>query len=153
MSSAQFIGWDTAATGRESGCVQELRLSSHRICQCSRLCSTSIPRTRSRTGTRAHSSPGQHLRTADDVSILCARIEPEARRLLAGAWSDPAFVSSYVQWTLGALEQQRRYHCRVAAKQHALLHRVHVINGALFGLTATGRLAPPGDSLNSGCPW
>ncbi|HWM66951.1 MAG TPA: hypothetical protein VNO35_10230 [Steroidobacteraceae bacterium] len=84
--------------------------------------------------------PGQHLRTADDVSILCARIEPEARALLAGAWSDPAFVSSYVQWTLGTLEQQRRYHCRVAAKQHALLHRVHSINGGLFGLTALGAL-------------
>ncbi|MEA3176678.1 MAG: hypothetical protein QOI59_201 [Gammaproteobacteria bacterium] len=84
--------------------------------------------------------PGQHLRTADDVSILCARIEPEARALLAGAWSDPAFVSSYMQWTLGTLEQQRRYHCRVAAKQHALLHRVHSINGGLFGLTALGAL-------------
>jgi hypothetical protein len=84
--------------------------------------------------------PGQHLRTADDVSILCARIEPEARALLAGAWSDPAFVSSYVQWTLGTLEQQRRYHCRVAAKHHALLHRVHSINGGLFGLTALGAL-------------
>jgi hypothetical protein len=82
--------------------------------------------------------PGHHLRSADDVSILCARIEPEARTLLAGAWSDPAFVGSYIEWTLGILEQQRRYHCRVAAKQHALLHRVHSINGALFGLTALG---------------
>jgi hypothetical protein len=59
---------------------------------------------------------------------------------LAGAWSDPAFVSSYVQWTVGTLEQQRRYHCRVAAKQHALLHRVHSLNGLLFGLTAVGAL-------------
>ena len=84
--------------------------------------------------------PGHHLRTADDVSVLCARIEPEARKLLAGAWSDPTFVSSYVQWTINTLEQQRRYHSRVAAKQHALLHRVHSINGALFGLTAVAAL-------------
>ncbi|MBS0418689.1 MAG: hypothetical protein JSR66_13330 [Proteobacteria bacterium] len=84
--------------------------------------------------------PGQHLRTADDVSVLCAQLEPEARTLLAGAWSDPEFVRSYVQWTIDTLEQQRRYHVRVAAKQHALLHRVHAINGALFGLTALGAL-------------
>lgn len=82
--------------------------------------------------------PGHHLRSSDDVSTLCARIEPEARTLLAGAWTDPTFVSGYVQWTLSTLEHQRRYHCRVAAKQHALLHRVHSINGVLFGLTALG---------------
>ena len=84
--------------------------------------------------------PGQHLRTADDVSTLCARIEPLAGKLLAGAWSDAAFVTHYVQWTLDILERQRRYHCCVAAKQHALLHRVHSINGYLFGLTALGAL-------------
>jgi hypothetical protein len=84
--------------------------------------------------------PGQHLRTADDVSTLCARIEPLAGKLLAGAWSDSAFVTGYVQWTLDILERQRRYHCRVAAKQHALLHRVHSINGYLFRLTALGAL-------------
>lgn len=84
--------------------------------------------------------PGQHLRTADDVSTLCARIEPLARKLLEGAWSDSAFLSSYVRWTLNILEQQRRYHSGVAAKQHALLHRVHTINGVLFGLTALGAL-------------
>jgi hypothetical protein len=84
--------------------------------------------------------PGQHLRTADDVSTLCARVEPLARKLLATAWSDSAFVSSYVRWTLDILEQQRRYHRRVAARQHALLHRVHSINGYLFGLTALGAL-------------
>ena len=84
--------------------------------------------------------PGQHLRTADDVSVLCAQLEPEARTLLARAWSDPEFVRSYVQWTIDTLEQQRRYHVRVAAKQHALLHRVHAINGVLFGLTALAAL-------------
>jgi hypothetical protein len=82
--------------------------------------------------------PGHHLRTADDVSKLCARIEPLARELLTGAWSDPVFVSGYVRWTLSILEQQRHYHRGVAAKQHALLHRVHSINGYLFGLTALG---------------
>lgn len=84
--------------------------------------------------------PGQHLRTADDVSTLCARIEPLAQKLLAGGGSDSAFVSSYVRWTLDILERQRRYHCGVAAKQHALLHRVHSVNGYLFGLTALGAI-------------
>jgi hypothetical protein len=82
--------------------------------------------------------PGQHLRTADDVSRLCARVEPLARKILATAWSDSGFVGSYARWTLDILEQQRRYHSRVAARQHALLHRVHSINGYLFGLTALG---------------
>lgn len=84
--------------------------------------------------------PGQHLRTADDVSKICARLEPLAGRLLAGAWPDPVFLGSYVRWTLNLLEQQRRYHLGVAAKQHALLHRVHSINGVLFGLTALGAI-------------
>jgi hypothetical protein len=84
--------------------------------------------------------PGQHLRNGDDVSALCARIEPLARNALATAWSDPIFVSSYARWTLDILEQQRRYHCAVAARQHALLHRVHSINGYLFGLTALGAI-------------
>ena len=82
--------------------------------------------------------PDHHLRTADDVSRLCARVEPLARETLASAWSDSNFVTSYARWTLDILEQQRRYHCRVAARQHALLHRVHSINGYLFGLTALG---------------
>ncbi len=80
--------------------------------------------------------PGQHLRAADDFSALCARVEPLARKRLSNAWSDPAFVNGYINWTLGILEQQRSYHRRVAAKQHALRHRVHSINAALFGLTA-----------------
>jgi hypothetical protein len=84
--------------------------------------------------------PGQHVRTADDVSNLCARVEPLAKERLLGAWSDSGFITDYVRWTLNILEQQRRYHCAVAAKQHALLHRVHSINGWLFGLTALGAL-------------
>jgi len=84
--------------------------------------------------------PGQHLRTADDVSKLCGRVEPLARQILAAAWSDSDFVSGYARWTLDILEQQRRYHSRVAVRQHVLLHRVHSINGYLFGLTALGAL-------------
>ena len=75
------------------------------------------------------------------TSPSCARrIEPLARELLATAWSDPAFVSSYAQWTMDILEQQRHYHYRVASKQHALQHRVHTVNSALFALTALGAL-------------
>jgi hypothetical protein len=81
-------------------------------------------------------APGRHLRVGDDVSILCARIEPLAREQVANAWLDPAFVASYAQWALDILELQRRYHHGIATRQHALLHRVHVINASLFGLTA-----------------
>jgi hypothetical protein len=84
--------------------------------------------------------PGQHLRAADDVATLCTRSEPLARKLLAAVWSDPAFVASYIRWTIDILEQQRHYHHRVAIKQHALLHRVHRINSVLFALTALGAL-------------
>ncbi|MEP6548209.1 MAG: hypothetical protein ABJD53_12155 [Gammaproteobacteria bacterium] len=84
--------------------------------------------------------PGQHLRGADDVEALCTETEPLARKLLANAWSDPAFVQSYVRWTLDILEQQRHYHFGIASKQHALQHRVHTVNTALFALTAVGAL-------------
>jgi hypothetical protein len=84
--------------------------------------------------------PGQHLRAADDIVSLCARSEPLARELLAAAWSDPKFVASYARWTIDILEQQRHYHHGVAIKQHALLHRVHRVNIALFALTALGAL-------------
>jgi hypothetical protein len=84
--------------------------------------------------------PGQHLRGADDVARLCAANEPLARRLLANAWSDPAFIESYARWTIDVLEGQRHYHYRTASRQHALRHRVHSINSALFGLTAVGAL-------------
>jgi hypothetical protein len=84
--------------------------------------------------------PGQHLRSAGDVATLCARIEPLARDRLATAWSDPVFIASYASWTIAILEHQRRYHRRVAIKQHALLHRVHRVNSTLFALTAVGAL-------------
>jgi hypothetical protein len=84
--------------------------------------------------------PGQHLRGADDVAALCAANEPLARELLATAWSNPEFISSYTGWTVNILEQQRHYHFRIASKQHALRHRVHIVNSTLFGLTALGAL-------------
>jgi hypothetical protein len=84
--------------------------------------------------------PGQHLRGVDDVAALCAANEPLAGRLLAGAWSDPEFVASYSRWTIDILDEQRHYHYRIASKQHALRHRVHIINSVLFGLTALGAL-------------
>ena len=84
--------------------------------------------------------PGQHLRTANDISLLCARIEPQARELLAHAWSDSGFIASYASWTRDILEDQRRYHHRVAQRQHHLVHRVHLLNIWLFGLTALGAL-------------
>jgi len=81
-------------------------------------------------------APGQDLPKADEITALCARVEKQARGALAGAWQDAGFVDEYLRWTAGTLEQQRRYHRGVAAKQHALVHRVHAINGVLFGLTA-----------------
>ena len=84
--------------------------------------------------------PGQHLRGANDVAALCASSEPLARKLLSGAWSDPEFTSSYARWTIDILDEQRHYHYRVASKHHALRHRVHIVNSALFALTAVGAL-------------
>jgi hypothetical protein len=82
--------------------------------------------------------PDAHLRDADEISTLCAQHEILAKTRLAGAWSDPAFVAAYAEWTAATLEGQRHYHHGVAGRQHALLHRVHRINSVLFGLTAVG---------------
>jgi PGDYG protein len=84
--------------------------------------------------------PDQHLRTGGEISALCARSEPLARKLLANAWSDAEFIASYSRWTMETLEEQRHYHHRTATRQHALLHRVHVVTTWLFGLTAVGAL-------------
>jgi hypothetical protein len=84
--------------------------------------------------------PGQHLRGADDVAALCSRNEPLARELLAQAWADPDFIAGYAQWTIDILQAQKHYHARIAVRQHALLHRVHRLTSALFGLTALGAL-------------
>jgi hypothetical protein len=84
--------------------------------------------------------PGQHLRSGDDVAVICSKNEPLARSLLDHVWSDPTFIASYALWTMGVLEAQTHYHHRVAIRQHALLHRVHTVNIGLFGLTAVGAL-------------
>ncbi len=67
-------------------------------------------------------------------------MSPSRGALLAGAWSDPEFIASYARWTIDILEQQRHYHHGIAGKQHALRHRVHTVNSALFSLTAVGAL-------------
>lgn len=84
--------------------------------------------------------PGPHLPATDEVAMLCARNDALARRILEAAWSDPEFVSSYARWSIDILLGQRHYHQRIAAIQHALLHRVHRVNGWLFGLTALGAM-------------
>ncbi|HEY2676821.1 MAG TPA: hypothetical protein VGI65_07600 [Steroidobacteraceae bacterium] len=84
--------------------------------------------------------PDQHVAGNDELAAICTKNEPLARKLLADAWFDPGFVSSYALWTVNILEGQTHYHHRVAIRQHALLHRVHSVNIGLFGLTAVGAL-------------
>ena len=84
--------------------------------------------------------PGQQVRDDDDVAALCARNEELARKLLVNAWSDPKFIAGYARWTIEILEQQRHYHHCIATRQHGLLHRVHLVNTWLFGLTAFGAM-------------
>ena len=84
--------------------------------------------------------PGQQVRADDDVAALCARNEELARKLLVNAWSDPKFIAGYARWTIEILEQQRHYHHCIATRQHGLLHRVHLVNTWLFGLTAFGAM-------------
>jgi len=85
-------------------------------------------------------NPDQHLRGMEEITALCARIEPIARTRLAAAWADTNFVGTYTAWSIGVLEQQRHYHRGIAARHHALHFRIHRINTALFGLTAIGAL-------------
>jgi hypothetical protein len=85
--------------------------------------------------------PGPQLRDAGEVTALCRQAEPLARSLSAGAWSEARFVQSYAAWAAYILQRQRRYHKAVAFRHHALLHRVHRINSALFALTALGASA------------
>jgi hypothetical protein len=82
--------------------------------------------------------PGERAEAADDLDALCLQCQPLARRLLAAAWESPAFVQAYASWAIGVLSAQRHYHHRIAVRQHALLHRVHRLNGWLFGMTAFG---------------
>ena len=85
--------------------------------------------------------PGPHLRASDDVPRLCQLNESKARERLAGAWSDPEFLSSYAQWAIAILQGQKNYHARTAARSHALLHRVHRLTIGLFALTGIGAMA------------
>jgi hypothetical protein len=84
--------------------------------------------------------PGQHLRGADEVALLCQQHAALARERVASAWKDPSFDGAYARWTIDILEGQRHYHLCIAIRQHALLHRVHGLNSWLFGLTALGAL-------------
>lgn len=85
--------------------------------------------------------PGQHLRAVGEIAAVCQRHESLVSELLRDAWSDTKFVAAYAGWTMEILAQQRHYHHGVASRQHALLHRVHLVNTWLFGLTALGALA------------
>jgi hypothetical protein len=84
--------------------------------------------------------PDQHPIGDDELAAICTKNEPLARKLLADAWDDRAFISSYALWTVSILDGQTHYHHRVAIRQLALLHRVHSVNIGLFGLTAVGAL-------------
>jgi hypothetical protein len=82
----------------------------------------------------------QPASATEEITRLCAANESVARESLKGAWDDPSFVDGYALWTRAVLEEQRHYHHRIAARQHALQHRVHAINTWLFGVTAVAAL-------------
>ncbi|MES2899893.1 MAG: hypothetical protein V4723_09205 [Pseudomonadota bacterium] len=84
---------------------------------------------------------GQPIPANEEIDALCRKCSPIVGPTLADLWSAPHFVTEYAQWTISLLEGQRKYHQRVAARQHALLHRVHSVNTWLFGLTALAALA------------
>ncbi len=76
-----------------------------------------------------------------EVAELCQRNERRARELLEQAWSDTEFVSAYGEWATGVLLSQQAYHTAVAARSHALQHRIHRVTVGLFALTALAALA------------
>jgi len=91
--------------------------------------------------------PGRHSRDndqvplrVDEVTALCERHAALARSLLEGIWADAQFRLRYAQWAIQILEGQQHYHRCITIRQHAVLHRVHRLNVALFGLTAFGAL-------------
>jgi hydrogenase-4 membrane subunit HyfE len=86
-------------------------------------------------------NPDLQKQAEADIKILCNSVMELSRTSLAGVWSDPNFVTAYAQWSVNILQGQRYYHRHVACYQHALLHRVHTINGWLFGLTAVAALS------------
>ncbi len=82
-----------------------------------------------------------HVPEGGAIESLCRNLEGGTGTALQGAWSDPAFVAQYVAWAAGQFDSQRKYHQRVALRSEALMHRVHLINGYLFGLTLAGAVA------------
>ena len=74
----------------------------------------------------------------DKVQALCAQHAALARKSLAGTLLD---VAGWARWMRALVAGQQHYHERVARRHHALAHRVHKINAALFGLTALGTAA------------
>ncbi len=85
--------------------------------------------------------PGHDLQAGDDFDGVCHAHRELARTQLAGAWSDPEFITEYARWTVTIIEGQRQYHQHVARRQHALQHRVHAITAWLFVMTGTAALA------------
>ncbi len=84
---------------------------------------------------------GQPMAAPDEVVALCQANESRARDLLGDAWSDPAFVVAYAEWTVGLLRSQQAYHARVARRSHMLRHRIHRLTTGLFAFTALAALA------------
>lgn len=82
----------------------------------------------------------QRTLDASEIDALCTKLEPMTRKLRDGAWQDPTFVTRYLKWAVDVFEGQKAYHRHLAARQRALMHRVHRINNTLFGLTAIGAL-------------
>jgi len=65
--------------------------------------------------------------------------EPRARKLLATAWCEPAFISSYARWTVDILEQQRPLPLPHREQAPRPAHRVHIVNTTSIALTALAR--------------
>jgi hypothetical protein len=85
--------------------------------------------------------PSEQPDASVEIDALCTAHAALAQRLLLNAWDDPQFIASYAAWAVEVLEGQRQYHLHLAARQHALLHRIHSINTGLFGLTGIGAFA------------
>jgi len=74
----------------------------------------------------------------DRVEALCRQHAAQALRAVPLVQQDAA---GWARWMRAVVAGQQHYHERVAHRQHALQHRVHQINTALFALTALGTAA------------
>ncbi|MBV8504128.1 MAG: hypothetical protein JO006_20700 [Paucibacter sp.] len=72
------------------------------------------------------------------LQTLCQQHAAEALLALEGMQRD---VAPWARWMRAVVAGQQHYHERVAHRYHALQHRVHQINAALFVLTALGTAA------------